>query len=101
LRELRATSEPEALVAASWETDSKLERAGLEAGTLTAWLQERLTQALSCQMTIIAAVPASIILSSSGCPFNAILDGYRVRARWELKKEINQSKNQGSSRVPW
>jgi transposase len=45
LRELRATSEPEALVAASWETDSKLERAGLEAGTLTAWLQERLTQA--------------------------------------------------------
>ena len=24
----------------------------------------------------------------------------RTRARWELKKEINQSKNQGSSRVP-
>ena len=37
LIELRATSEPEALVAASWETDLTLERVGLEAGTLTAW----------------------------------------------------------------
>jgi transposase len=45
VKELRAASEPEALVAALQETGLVLERIGLEACSLTAWLHEGLTQA--------------------------------------------------------
>jgi transposase len=45
VKELRVASEPEALVAALRATDLALERVGLEACSLTAWLHEGLTQA--------------------------------------------------------
>ena len=45
VREFRAASEPEALITALQETGLALERVGLEACSLTAWLHEGLTQA--------------------------------------------------------
>jgi transposase len=45
VKEGRAASEPKALVAALRKIDLKLERVGLEACSLTAWLHEGLTQA--------------------------------------------------------
>ena len=45
VREFRAASEPEALIAALRITGLALERIGLEACSLTAWLHEGLTQA--------------------------------------------------------
>jgi transposase len=45
VKELRAASEPDALVAALRDTGLMLERIGLEACSLTAWLHDGLTQA--------------------------------------------------------
>jgi transposase len=45
VKELRAASEPEALVATLRDTGLTLERVGLEACSLTAWLHDGLTQA--------------------------------------------------------
>jgi transposase len=45
VKELRAASEPDALVAALQHTDLMVERVGLEACSLTAWLHDGLTQA--------------------------------------------------------
>ncbi len=45
VKELRAASEPEALIAALREVGLALERVGVEACSLTAWLHEGLTQA--------------------------------------------------------
>jgi transposase len=45
VKELRATSEPEALVGALRDTDLTLERVGLEACSLTSWLHDGLRKA--------------------------------------------------------
>jgi transposase len=45
VKEVRAISEPDALVAILLGLDLALERIGLEACSLTAWLHEGLTQA--------------------------------------------------------
>ena len=50
-----------------------------------------LTLRQSRQMTFTAADSASITLSSSGCPFSAIIDSNRVRAREAGTEKRNQS----------
>jgi transposase len=45
VREARAASEPEALIAFFKTCEMKIERVGLEACSLTAWLHARLTEA--------------------------------------------------------
>jgi len=45
VKELRATSEPTALIVTLRDTGLSLERVGLEACSLTAWLHDGLTQA--------------------------------------------------------